>query len=195
MIKIIPIIFLFIFILYLTLRPYSEHNIYTPNYELLYQSMNVEIRKYDSLKIMTVTEKLPYKEATYSGFRKLASYIFGNNADGKKFSMTAPVITSEYGEGLVNVSFVIQNHYVLNEMPKPNSKEIYFHELNLNKVAAIRFGFWATSSKIQSMQVKLESYLKANSLDYMPIFYVAQYNSPWILPPFRKNEIMVSIIS
>jgi len=43
------------------------------------------------------------------------------------------------------------------------------------------------------MKNKLISYLDENSIDYSSDFLVAQYNSPWILPPFRKNEIIVSI--
>ena len=35
--------------------------------------------------------------------------------------------------------------------------------------------------------------IKKNSYEILDNFMVAQYNSPWAFPPFRKNEIIVKI--
>ena len=34
----------------------------------------------------------------------------------------------------------------------------------------------------------------AEGLSVLGKFMVAQYNSPWALPPFRHNEIMVRLV-
>ena len=92
MIKIITIISLMICLSIIFWRFYSELNIYTPKYEIISQNNYIEIRRYNKLNVITTTEPLPYKEATHSGFRTLANYIFGNNIDNIKIPMTAPVI-------------------------------------------------------------------------------------------------------
>ena len=52
---------------------------------------------------------------------------------------------------------------------------------------------WATPQRIKKMKFKLEEYLKKNDMKIVSDYFVAQYNSPWMLPPFRRNEIIVSI--
>ena len=43
------------------------------------------------------------------------------------------------------------------------------------------------------MKHKLEEYINKNNLEVISDYYVAQYNSPWVMPPFRRNEVIVSI--
>jgi len=174
-------------------RIWSEHNIYNPEYQILSQNNPFEIRKYETLNLITTSEKLPYKEATYSGFRTLANYIFGNNKKNIKIPMTAPVISSSPDQENVNISFILGKEFSIRNMPEPNTNKITFEELQIGKVAVIKFGLWATPKKINIYIKKLVEYLDTNSISYSPDFFVAQYNSPWVLPPFRKNEIMVSI--
>ena len=40
---------------------------------------------------------------------------------------------------------------------------------------------------------ELEEFLRKKQYIAKDVFLVAQYNSPWALPPFRKNEILISI--
>ncbi len=107
--------------------------------------------------------------------------------------MTAPVLTSFPNKDNVQIAFIMDNNYSMKTAPKPNSKNITLQKLDLGKVATIKFGLWATPNRIKNKKDKLEKYLKNNSIKYSNDFFVAQYNSPWILPPFRKNEIIVSI--
>ena len=76
LIKVITIISILIGSLIIFWRVYSEFNIYTPEYEVISQNNYIEIRRYNKLNVISTTEYLPYKEATNSGFRTLANYIF-----------------------------------------------------------------------------------------------------------------------
>ena len=193
MIKVVTLISFSAVFIYSSLRAYSEKNIYTPQYQTISKNKSIYIRDYDQFSIITTTKNSPYKRATYSGFRTLANYIFGNNIDNIKIPMTSPVITTLPDTKDVEISFIIDKSFGINNMPKPNTNDIDFKSIKLGRVAVIQFGFWATPKRISNMKNKLISFLNDNSIDYSSDFLVAQYNSPWILPPFRKNEIIVSI--
>ena len=47
--------------------------------------------------------------------------------------------------------------------------------------------------KYRENEEKLSDLLKSNGYEPIGSFLVAQYNSPWAIPPFRKNEIIVEI--
>ena len=64
---------------------------------------------------------------------------------------------------------------------------------NLSKVAAIKFGGWATDDRVKYFYDTLEMSLKNVGYKTIGDYMVAQYNSPWALPPFRKNEILIKV--
>ena len=107
--------------------------------------------------------------------------------------MTAPVITSFPNNENIDIAFIMNENYSIDNLPKPKTEKITLQELELGKVAVIKFGLWATPKRIQTKKTRLETYLNNNSIQHSAEFLVAQYNSPWIMPPFRKNEILVSI--
>ena len=193
MIKVISIISILIGSGVMIWRSTNELNIYTPEYEILYQNNNVEIRIYSKLSIIKTTEQLPYKQATYSGFRTLANYIFGNNKENIQIPMTAPVFTTLPNNKNIDIAFIMNEDFPISNLPQPMTDKITFQELKLGKVAVIKFGLWATLERINKTKNKLETYLNDNSIQHSSEFLVAQYNSPWVMPPFRKNEIMVLI--
>lgn len=164
-----------------------------PSYELINKFEAIEIRQYEKIIVATTIKKASYKDATYSGFRTLANYIFGNNDEEAKMPMTAPVITTMPTDESIAITFIMSDDYSLDNLPKPYSDDILIKEITLGKVAVIKFGMWATPKRIMKMQGKLEKYLSENNIQTSSDYLVAQYNSPWVMPPFRRNEIIISI--
>jgi hypothetical protein len=109
--------------------------------------------------------------------------------------MTAPVISSSpvNNDGIYDVAFVMPSKHSLSNLPDPNYDNFIVKEENLGKIAILRFGGWATEDKVIKYQKKLEMILIKKRYPINGDFMVAQYNSPWALPPFRRNEIMVPI--
>jgi hypothetical protein len=83
--------------------------------------------------------------------------------------------------------------YEIKTLPKPLLQSVVIEDRSLGKVASISFGGWATEKNIHYNKELLKKYLKKNSYEILDNFMVAQYNSPWAIPPFRKNEILVKI--
>ena len=110
--------------------------------------------------------------------------------------MTAPVISTSPSilPESYEVMFFMPSSYSINTLPKPNLDLVKIQNKNLEKVGVIKFGGWATKKNCSIYHQKLEDWLNSKSIKYDSIFMVAQYNSPWAIPPFRKNEIFVKII-
>ena len=81
----------------------------------------------------------------------------------------------------------------LKTLPNPDNSDVQIIERNLGMVAVISFGGWATESRVEHYHHKLKEWAKKENYVLKGSFMVAQYNSPWILPPFRHNEIMVQV--
>ena len=61
------------------------------------------------------------------------------------------------------------------------------------RIANYIFGGWATENRTKCYIDQLVNSLKKEEIDPVGDIMVAQYNSPWVIPPFRKNEIIIPI--
>ena len=166
-----------------------------PTFKLLEKNGNIEIRVYDPMVIAKTLVEESYDSALSKGFRRIANYIFGGNDKDMSISMTAPVISKKLKKnpGLYEVSFVMPKKYTLEDLPKPKFSSVKLEKANLGKVICIKFGGWATEKRVERYQTDLIKSITAMGLESNGDFLVAQYNSPWAIPPFRKNEILIQL--
>jgi hypothetical protein len=143
--------------------------------------------------------------AIRSGFRVLAHYIFGSNQAQQKISMTAPVIQQaskipmsapvlqqkEKGEWIIR--FIMPSTFTLNTLPKAKDSAIKLVEIPSKKYAVIRFSGSNTNENLKEHEDLLDQFLLKNHLKALAQPLYAFYNPPWILPLFRRNEIMIEI--
>ena len=166
----------------------------TPKFKVLDKVDNIEIREYNSMVIAVTKVQQPYNSPLSEGFRRIANYIFGGNDREMEIAMTAPVISRKINENNSHeVFFIMPSEHNIDNLPKPNLKSVMIEERNLSKVAAIKFGGWATDDRVKYFYDTLEMSLKNVGYKTIGDYMVAQYNSPWALPPFRKNEILIKV--
>ena len=166
----------------------------TPKHTLVKKENGFEIRQYDSMIIATTKVRSDYSDAASTGFRRIANYIFGGNSANMSIKMTAPVLTNTPDpEDIYEIQFVMPSKHSMEDLPQPNSQNVILKKVNLGRTAVLRFGGWATEERASKYKDKLRDLLAANGYTSKETFMVAQYNSPWAIPPFRKNEIIVQI--
>ena len=166
----------------------------TPKHALIVKEDGYEIREYQSMIIATTRVQSDYRNATSTGFRRIANYIFGGNSMGMNIEMTAPVISNvPDADDIYDIQFVMPSEHSLEDLPQPNNGYVSIKEVNLGKTAVLRFGGWATKERASYYKDKLSGLIAIKGYNPNGVFMVAQYNSPWVLPPFRKNEIIVPI--
>ena len=174
----------------------NQFSIETPNYKLVKKYKNFEIRDYDKMIFAHTMIKQRFKESTNTGFRRIANYIFGGNDKSMEISMTAPVLTkfpADFNSNIFEVSFVMPKKHNIKSLPKPNLETVLISERQLGRVAVFKFGGWATENRTKYYIDQLVNSLKKEEIDPVGDIMVAQYNSPWVIPPFRKNEIIIPI--
>ena len=164
----------------------------TQPYQIIKIEKDYEIRQYPKATMATITMAAKtYKELSSSGFRKLASFIFGGNNANKSIAMTTPV-HMDINDSLSSMSFVMPINYNKDTLPKPNDSSISIKTTAEEYVAAIQFGGYANDDKIKKYRTKLENALKAKGIEYFGNFRFLGYNAPYQFWG-RKNEIIVSV--
>mgnify|MGYP003978104725 CR=1 FL=1 len=150
---------------------------------------NFEIRNYEASLFTSVKiNTKDYKVGSSKGFSALGGYIFGANEKNQKISMTSPV-TMSLGDTM-EVMFLVPKEYNKDNLPKPNQKNIDFKEEPAKRVAAITFGGWADSEKIEKYKKELILYLDKEGISYTNDFLFMGYNPPFDMIG-RKNEVIV----
>ena len=172
-----------------------NNGIEKPDYKVVKKYNNFELRDYGSIVIATTSLERNYSRSNSVGFQKVASYIFGGNDKNMKIAMTAPVMTSFHSSKNKEqeISFVMPKKHNLDTLPDPTRDDVIIKEKELGLVAAISFGGWATEERAKKYIKKLELLIKKENLIKFNEIIVAQYNAPWAIPPFRKNEILIPI--
>ena len=186
----------------------SIKDIKEPKYEVTQTAKEYEIRLYAPQIRAEVVIDGKYRESLYSGFRKLADYIFGNNTAQVKVAMTAPVLSEksqkiamtapvlqekQEGKEAHVVSFVMPSEYTLETLPKPNNEEVMLRQVPATRYAVLRFGGYATEGRSASRIQKLQDALVRDGIKTTDAPQVAQYNPPWTPPYMRRNEILIAL--
>ena len=163
-----------------------------PSYSLISKKGRIEIRQYDSYIIAKTSIAKGNSRLNNNMFRVLAGYIFGGNSKQESIPMTTPVITKE-SSASYDMMFFMLDASKSSDLPTPNSDEISIEEIDMGKIISIRFGMWATDERVEKYKKRLDKYIKENNISIKSPLMVAQYNSPWTMPPFRRNELMYEI--
>ena len=155
--------------------------------EKAWEAEQIEIRAY-APRIMAVTGM---NEDSDSGFRVLAGYIFGGNAEEQKIAMTAPVQQTMAGEK--EMAFMMPAEYALKDLPQPEDQRVSFREAPAYTAAVIQFSGWASAEKADENWQQLRRFLITKGIDITGEPTLNQYNPPWTLPFMRRNEVIVPV--
>lgn len=170
----------------------SQKNIESYPFSVVKKYQQFEIRNYEASLFTSVKlTSNKYENTSSQGFSILGGYIFGGNETNEKIAMTSPVVMSL--EDSMDMMFMVPRDLKKESLPKPNESQIEFKEIPAKTVAAISFGGWANSEKIEKYKQKLMAALDAEGITYSNKFYVLGYNPPYEVLN-RKNEVIVELV-
>ena len=170
----------------------TSETLKNPEFILVEKHGDIEVREYSEYVIAKTSISQGDMELNNNMFRTLAGYIFGGNNKSQSIPMTAPVITKN-DESSYDMIFFMLDANKPEDLPLPNSSNVSIEMMDLGKTISISFGMWATDSRVKYYKKKLDKYIKDNNIQIKSPLMVAKYNSPWVMPPFRKNELIYKI--
>ncbi|NQV52584.1 MAG: heme-binding protein [Flavobacteriales bacterium] len=169
----------------------SSKGIEVYGYEVIESYKDFEVRRYEPATFSYVKmNAATYREVSSQGFRTLAGYIFGGNAENQKIAMTSPVAMEM--DDSVTMSFMVPSDLKAEELPKPNDQRIGFRTEPEKVLAAIQFGGWANDEKITAYSTKLIEALQREGFEATGKITFMGYNPPYEVVN-RRNEIVVEI--
>ena len=188
----------------------------TPNYEVVAERADYEVRRYEPFSVCSVSMNAPrpvdaYKtDASISdpkvggakAFGALAGYLFGKNQESTAMSMTTPVLNRGEADAKT-MSFVLPSEFWkdngLSMAPKPlQDSGVVLERVEGEERAVVMFGGYASKKEVDNKRKLLLDKLQ-NDKDWMPVNddppVLAQYNDPFTPPWKRLNEVSVAVKS
>ena len=179
-----------------------------PEYEVLHQTEEYEIREYESYLVAQTRVSGDFDRTGNTAFQRLAGYIFGNNqrltendpddSESVSMKMTIPVtrerIEDEEGRSTV-YRFVMERAYDRDSLPEPNDERVTLTEEPGGQFAALRYRGRITEERFLRYAEELQASLKRDGLATVGEPISAVYNGPFTPPMFRRNEVLIRLSS
>ena len=187
--------------------PMTSHAIEEPQYEVMRQMGEVELRRYAPYVVAEVVIDASAQDAGSRAFPILAGYIFGKNKGEKKFAMTAPVIQSAAPTRLemtapvmqapvaggMQVQFVLPAGVTLESAPEPLDSRVTLRQIPARQWAVIRYsGSWSQANFDEHLD-KLQTALTTAGIATQGPPVLARYNAPMTPWFMRRNEIWLAL--
>lgn len=178
-----------------------------PEFDILEQLGDVEIRRYKPALLASVTVDGDHDEAMNTAFKKLAGYIFGDNDRDQQSEMTTPVLQAnertlspsipvlrDEANGTWTLTFFLSNSVRSSEAPKPNGPSIRLVDEPASTVASLRYTGNNTEESRKDSKIRLLAELAQH-----PEWRVADdvtwalYDQPFSIPFLKRNEAHVAL--
>jgi effector-binding domain-containing protein len=160
----------------------------SPDYTIMDQHHDIEIRQYDAFSTSMVQET---NLRGSSGFGVLFRYISGDNDNAQPISMTIPVFSERSEQP--TMEFVIPKDVVAAGIPSPNNPNVSIKHYDPQTYAVLRFRGKIYPEKLTAKEQQLRQWLSAQAYTITGPARLAQYDGPYIPPFFRTNEILLPV--
>ena len=169
-----------------------------PDYNVISQTEDYEVRRYEPFVIAETTVRDDFDGAGSQAFGILAGYIFGKNDKEEKMAMTAPVISSvgENGTerpGDYEYAFVMEKKYTPASLPLPDDSRIEIRTVPERILAVRRYSGRWTEKNYRKHETRLLQALAADGVATRGEPMLARYNGPFTPWFLRRNEVMIEI--
>jgi len=206
-----------IFLAGLLLGPKAVMAIEEPEYELIAECEDYEVRRYAPYIVAETVVSADFDRAGAAAFRILAGYIFGNNRSirpsveiaahsdtgvseatgtSEKMAMTAPVFSAALEAAPTEnylYAFVMPAGYTLENLPLPLDSRVSIREVPGRTVAVRRYsGRWHEKGFLSNAAI-LRKALERDGLTALGAPMFARYNAPYVPWFMRRNEVMLEI--
>jgi hypothetical protein len=176
-----------------------------PDYAVVKAEEPFELRDYPELVLV----KTAMSDGTRGSFGRLFDYISGANGGQRKIAMTAPVLERQKGDriamtapvlrapndgGEEEMAFILPQDLTRETAPLPTDPAVTLGVIPPRRVAVVRFSGSAGAEDVASNLGKLEDWMSENGLVAAGPPELAQYNPPWTVPAFRRNELIVPVV-
>ena len=133
-----------------------------PRYTVLVSDPPFEVRRYAAFTVAQTQIQGDFDAASRSGFRRIASYIFGDNLQAglgtqRKISMTAPVTVVPEDQGW-RVHFVMPSAESVQTLPQPLNPQIQLRPVPEHETVAVRFSGFTTQASIHKARLQKNSW-------------------------------------
>jgi len=190
---------------------YVIQNVEQPEYRLVTQDGDIEIRDYPALVVAEVVRKGDRQRGLSAGFGPLASYIFAKKRSGEgiamtapvqqqalgpdaRIAMTAPVTQSALDDGSWVVQFIMPAAYAIEDLPAPAGDDVRLREIQARRMAAVRFSGRTDDRLIATQEERLRAWMARRDLAPSGAPVYAYYNDPFTPGFLRRNEVMFPLL-
>ena len=180
--KIIFIVYIFFLLPYSTTMANEE-----ASYDVVHKTDIYEVRYYSDRLVAQVTNK-----GDNNSFRKLFNYISGENKNSEKIAMTIPV-TQTKKDGELFMQFYLPSKFNNETTPIPTNPNLEITTISEGYFAVIKFSGRSSDKNFEKHNKILKQKLLDDKIPINGFAVRATYNSPFTLPPLRRNETMFSI--
>ncbi len=184
-----------------------------PNYDLIAQYPEFELRQYAPYVVAETVVTGDFKEVGNKAFRILFAYISGQNRSGTDIPMTAPVSQKPSEDGGLKIamtapvvqsprpgdnetyvfSFIMPSSFTMETLPDPLDPRISLRAVDGKRVAARSYsGSWS-EKRYRDNETRLLEAIAAEGLVKIGQPQFARYDSPFTLWFLRRNEVLVEI--
>ena len=157
------------------------------SYDVVHKTDIYEVRYYSDRLVAQVTNK-----GDNNSFRKLFNYISGENKNSEKIAMTIPV-TQTKKDGELFMQFYLPSKFNNETTPIPTNPDLEITTIPEGYFAVIKFSGRSSDKNFEKHNKILKQKLLDDKIPINGFAVRATYNSPFTLPPLRRNEAMFSI--
>jgi hypothetical protein len=152
-----------------------------------------EIREYPAYVLAQVDVVGDFMSAGNMAFSPLVRYISGNNTDGQKMAMTAPVLQETVVGNKHTVSFVLPAGVDPASLPVPRDARVRAVPVAAHRAAVRMFGGRWNEARFKQNGEALIAAVRGAGLETQGDVYFARFDPPWKPGFLKKNEALIRL--